>query len=122
MRRACTKVRPCLYVRAREIGLMIREGYHSPEAGDSELAVIRRLASPWLLVIDEIQERPDTDFEKRCLTLLVDMRYGDRKPTILIGNVEPDNLADILPDSIIDRTNEDGGCLHLNWGSFRSKA
>jgi len=55
----------------------------------------------------------------RIIELVVDLRYGDMKPTILIANTSVDNLAGVVGESVLDRCNELGGVLVFDWSSFR---
>ena len=107
----------CLYLRCREVGMRLRAAYD--ERGPSEAAALAELVSPWLLVIDECQERPDKDWEQRSLTLLMDKRYGACVPTILVANCEEKMLLDLLGPSIFDRAREGGGVKRFDWPSFR---
>ncbi len=100
-----------------EIFLRIRATYHRENT--SELDAIEELCKPQLLVIDEIQQRGETEFENRLLAYLIDRRYGDMLDTILIGNLTPTALADSLDPSIVDRLRETGGIIECTWPSFR---
>jgi len=116
LRSTCRDGRSCLYLLARQVGMRLREAY---DGTIGEEAAIRKLVRPHLLVIDECQERPDKDFEQRSMTMLLDMRYMAKKPTVLIANWKLDKLSAILSDSILDRTHEGGGALVFDWPSFR---
>src|SRR6185436_13063952 len=45
------------------------------------------------LVIDEISECEDMKFKRLILTDIVDKRYANKRPTILIANQTPDDFA-----------------------------
>ena len=85
----------------------------------TELDIIDRMTEPGLLVIDELQERGETDFEDRLLTHLIDARYGARRPTILIANLTREELAKSLGPSIVDRVHENGRRIDFTWTSYR---
>jgi len=104
-----------IYRRAMDIFLDLRD--RSP--GHSEKAVMEKLSKCGLLVIDEFQERGETPFEDRIITNLLDKRYNDQKPTILIANLDRQGLAQMLSPSVKDRMRENGKSYTFNWKSYR---
>ena len=89
--------------------------------GGSEGKIIDRYASCGLLVIDELQERGETAFEDRMLTHLIDQRYGNCRPTILISNhLTRDDFAASLASSVRDRIMENGCRIECFWPSYRT--
>jgi DNA replication protein DnaC len=70
-------------------------------------------------VLDEFQERGETDFENKKITTIIDARYAHERPTILITNYTREKLASTLSPAVLDRIRENGCGLHFNWGSFR---
>lgn len=113
--------RPMIYRTAMEIFLEIRDTFRR-DSELSELELMLELSDAALLVIDEIQERGETTFEDQKLTAIIDKRYRELRPTLIIGNyaTKADFLASISP-SIRSRMNEGGGAIHCNWPSFRAK-
>lgn len=85
----------------------------------TERDVIDELATAKMLVIDEIQVRGGKPFEDNLLTHLVDLRYAERLPTVLIANLPSDQLAESLGASIVDRISENGAVILCDWPSFR---
>lgn len=85
----------------------------------SELDIIDDLAKTDLLVIDEMQERSESDWENRLLTHLIDARYAENRPTILIANMSKRELASSLNTSVIDRIRGNGVTVEFNWDSYR---
>jgi DNA replication protein DnaC len=85
----------------------------------SELDIIDDLAKTDLLVLDEMQERSETDWENRLLTHLIDARYAEKRPTILISNLTKQQLGKSLSPSVIDRIRGNGVSVEFNWESFR---
>jgi DNA replication protein DnaC len=85
----------------------------------SEDDVLESLASPKLLVIDEVQERSESAWEDRLLTFLVNQRYNAMKDTILIANLTKAEFAQSVGASIVSRLNETGGIIECAWPSFR---
>lgn len=87
----------------------------------SEMEVIAKYHKAKLLIIDEAQERSETEFEDRTLTLIVDKRYSSMLDTIIISNLQVSELAKSLGSSIVSRVHEKGLTIHCNWPSFREK-
>lgn len=85
----------------------------------SEMDIIDDLVRADLLVLDELQERGETPFEDRLLTHLIDARYAENKPTILIANLTKQEIGASLGLSIIDRVRENGASIEFTWPSFR---
>ncbi len=106
------------YIRSRDIGMEIRQSYKQG-ALSTDKSVIDRLSRVKLLVIDELQEQPDTDFEMKNLRLIVDNRYGAMLPTVLIANMTLKVFMDHVGGSIVDRIHEGGLVINFDWPSFR---
>ena len=111
--------RPVIYRTAMRMFLEIRDTFRKTSE-KSELELMDEYAGAVLLVIDEAQERGETDFENQKLTAIIDARYQQCRPTIMIGNylTKADFAASISP-SIISRIQENGGAIHCDWPSFR---
>lgn len=88
------------------------------EAGEG--AAIAAWSRPGLLVIDEAQERGDTEFEQRMLTNLIDKRYGMLKDTLIISNLSPDAFGTAMGPSIMSRMQQCGGMMVCDWPSYRA--
>jgi DNA replication protein DnaC len=117
-RTSFTKTRPAIYRSAMRIFIDLRDTYRR-DSETSEKELMDAYAGAALLVIDEAQERGETDFENRKLTAIVDARYADARPTIIIGNYTRQQFAENLSDSIIDRVRENGGGINFDWESYR---
>ncbi len=118
VRRCCRECRSARYLRLRELGMALREAY-GPERTMSEKESVAQFVAPDLLVLDECQERPDRDFERRSLTLILDKRYGQEKPTILIANMQRKAFGELVGPSVLDRIKEGGQVIACDWLSFR---
>ena len=52
---------------------------------------------------------------------IIDGRYQEMKPTILISNLAIAGIKDLIGERVIDRLREDGGKLvSFDWPSYRS--
>jgi DNA replication protein DnaC len=80
----------------------------------------RQIFTVPLLVIDEMQERIESEFEDKMLTHVVDKRYGAMLPTLLIANIKPSELQAKLGTSVVSRISEGGANLLCDWASFRT--
>lgn len=109
------------YTTAMGLFLRIRSTF-GKKGGESESDIVREFAAAPLLVIDEIQERGGTEWEDRLLTHVLDDRYSDMRPTILIANLDRAALAQQLGDSINSRLTETGGILEMTGPSHRTKS
>lgn len=108
------------YITAMGIFLRIRSSYDS-RSKETEQDVVKELSKCRLLVIDEIQERGNTEWEDRLLTHIIDQRYSNMRPTILIANLTKKELAASLGPSIVSRLNETGSVIELTGPSHRTK-
>lgn len=115
---AARKERPAIYTTAVGLFLEIRDTFRA-DSEFSEMQVVKKYTDAGLLVIDEVQERGETDFENKKLTTIIDARYAYERPTILITNYSREKLAATLSPAVLDRIRENGCGLHFDWTSFR---
>lgn len=106
------------YAKAAEIFMAVREAY-GPLATQREQDIIRRFTKPWLLVIDDLHERSQSDAENRVLFMILDSRYGAMRPTILCGNMDAAELKQNIGGPALDRLDETGAINICDWPSFR---
>ncbi|WP_252108816.1 MULTISPECIES: ATP-binding protein [unclassified Halomonas] len=102
---------------------LIKERAFSKEKGASEREAIRAFVSGLdLLILDEVGAQLGTEWERLMLFKIINERYKQMLPTILISNLEREQLDDYLGKRIIDRMQEGGGTtLKLDWGSYRAQ-
>ena len=115
-----SRERPAIYTPAVGLFLEIRDSFRS-DSDQSEMQIVRRHTEAGLLVIDEMQERGETEFEDRKLTSIIDARYAHGRPTILITNYTREKLASTLSPAVLDRIRENGCGLNFSWGSYRKQ-
>lgn len=115
-----TRKRPMLYTTAVNLFSTIKSTY-TPGTAKSEKEVVSDYTEAALLVIDEVQERGETQYEDRQLTAIIDARYAADMPTILISNYTWERLASTLSPAVLDRIEENGAKLPFTWESFRKK-
>ncbi|QBX69375.1 ATP-binding protein [Serratia quinivorans] len=87
----------------------------------TETEVLNHYATLDLLIIDEVGVQFGTPAELAILQEIVNARYENILPTILISNLTFDQLKAFVGDRIVDRVT-DGGSNRLvfDWPSYRS--
>lgn len=92
------------------------------DSDDSERDVLNMLTYPDLLIIDEIGIQFGSEFEKNLMFDILNERYENRKPTLLLSNLTASEVKVFLGERIYDRLKEDGGqCVSFDWASHRGK-
>lgn len=95
----------------------------------TESAQIGRFIAPDLLILDEVGIQFGSETEKNILFEIINGRYEQIKPTIIISNLamtplkEKDAcLVDFLTERVVDRLREGGGfAIAFDWPSYRSE-
>lgn len=88
----------------------------------NEDEVIERYASADLMVIDEIGVQFGTDTERMYVFDIINRRYEQCLPTVLITNLDVAGLLEEIGERVLDRLREDGGRLLTFTGkSWRSQ-
>jgi DNA replication protein DnaC len=82
---------------------------------------LKNYASCDYLVIDEVDKAYGTQTEFIALCRLINHRYNDVKPTVLITNSGQSELVDVIGSSSVDRISEDGKVFLLNGESWRKR-
>jgi DNA replication protein DnaC len=111
---------PCRYWTALSLFRAVKSTFHS-SSDQSSQRIFDEAAEATLLVIDEYHQRGRTEWEDNELTGIIDARYAQEKPTILISNLGRQDFAAQLSTAVLDRIRENGLGLHFDWESFRSK-
>lgn len=89
--------------------------------GDTEADVIAKMLKPDLLILDEVGVQFGSEAEKLILFEIINGRYSEMRPTIIISNLAREELGAYLGERVIDRMNEGGGAtLAFTWESKRS--
>lgn len=108
------------YAGALDIVRMIRATWRR-DAEQSERAVLDMLGSIGLLVMDEVGVQYGTDAEKVLLFDVINRRYQDVMPTILLTNLDASGLREYLGDRAFDRMREAGVWVPFAWESHRGR-
>lgn len=92
------------------------------KAAHNEQQMIDALAAVDLLILDEVGVQSGTEAESRALFDVFNARYQAMRPTVLIGNLSPDDFVVAVGNRVADRIREDGGeILLFDWGSYRGQ-
>lgn len=106
------------YVSIDEIVSRVYATYGSNN-DQNEHEVISEFSSVALLVIDEIGSSQQSDARSRILFSIMNNRYNDCLPTILIGNVDFAEIKSMFGDRLFDRLMEIGKSVVFDWKSHR---
>ena len=87
---------------------------------NTEEGLIKYFVGLDLLVLDEVGSQFGSDTEKLFIFDIIDGRYQDMKPTILISNLDIDGIKECIGERCVDRLREGGGMMiAFNWESQR---
>lgn len=91
---------------------------------DSEMTesqAIDDLCCADLLILDEVGVQHGTEHEKMILFDVINDRYSNCRGTILLSNLDEQDLKTYLGDRIMDRFRESGIIVAFDWESHRGK-
>ena len=89
-------------------------------ATESEQDVIDRYTLYPLLIIDEVGVQYGSEHEKIIMFDVLNRRYLDMKPTIMISNLTIADLNSFVGDRVLDRLKENSGSvIDFSWESHR---
>jgi DNA replication protein DnaC len=100
---------------------LIRETWH-PSSARRESEVLAELGSLPLLVLDEIGVQYGTEAEHTLLFEVMDRRYRDQRPSILLTNQNKEGFKHFVGDRVYDRMTETARWVSFPWESFRTEA
>lgn len=111
--------RNVLYTTVSRVCQQVKASY-SKESTQSEREALEIFRQPDLLILDEVGASYGTDFERMVMFEVVNARYEDMKPTLVISNLSAPELATALGDRTVDRLREAGGVVvKFDWDSAR---
>lgn len=109
-----------LYLNALDAVRMIRDTWRK-DSETSELQVLENLGKVGLLVIDEVGVQYGTDNEQMLMFDIINRRYRDSKPMILLTNLGTAGFSEYLTERSYDRLRENGKWVSFDWESYRGK-
>lgn len=114
--------RSCVFMSVLEATRSVKQTY-SRDSDKTEQQAIFDLCSPDLLILDEVGVQFGSDAEKIILFEIINTRYQNMKPTILISNLTLSELEKYIGARVVDRMREGGGAiLSFDWESYRGAA
>lgn len=108
--------------------IRVAKGSMARNAQYTERDVIEELAGFDLLVIDEVGAQSGTEYERGLLHEVIDQRYQQVLPTVLISNLSADasaatdgelTLQDFIGERALDRLRQGGRAVRFTWESAR---
>lgn len=108
------------YVSALDLIRMVRETWRR-DSECSEIEFLDRMASYDLLVIDEVGVQYGTDAEKITTFDVINRRYQNVVPTIVVTNLNKSGLKEFVGDRTFDRLRDPGTWVSFDWASERGK-
>lgn len=111
-----------MYTRAGDLIRRVR-GTWRRDSVQSEEEVLQLLSFGIdLLVIDEVGLQRGTDDEQIILFDILDRRYSELRPTILLTNLTGPAFSEFLGPRIMDRLRERAVFVPFKWESYRGRA
>lgn len=108
------------YVTVAELIRAIRAPWNRRDSQETVDEVLNCFRLPDLLVLDEVGVQFGTDGELAQLTEIIDLRYRDVKPTLVVSNCTREELKKFLGERGVDRLRENGGKVVIfDWVSRR---
>lgn len=113
--------RKCCIVRLSEMMRDFKDSWRK-DSDRSESQVMDYYSNVGLLVLDEIGVQFDSDTEKMYIFEVIDGRYQNMKPTVLISNLDLAGVKASIGERVYDRLREDGGkVIAFDWPSMRGQ-
>ena len=89
--------------------------------GDGESVFLDSLQSKNLIILDEVGLQYGTDGEIQHMTEVIDRRYRETRPTLVISNHPISELGKFLGERAVDRLRDNGGIVTIfDWESYRA--
>lgn len=88
----------------------------------TEMQLLDYLESLDLLAIDELGMQYGTDGEQTIIFDVLDRRYREMRPVILITNQDRDGLKAFVGERVFDRLRETARWVAFDWESYRAQA
>jgi DNA replication protein DnaC len=92
------------------------------DSDKSESQVLGYLERLDLLVIDEIGMQYGTDGEQTIIFDVLDRRYRELRPLVLLTNQGREGFKDYVGERTYDRLRETSRWVAFDWPSYRSQA
>ena len=110
-----------LYLTCMQMIRAIR-GTWRRDSEKSEREVLSQICDVPLLVIDEVGVQYGTDGEQTLIFEVMDRRYREMLPTILLTNQNTKGFCEFVGERVYDRLRETSQWVTFDWDSYRSQA
>lgn len=110
--------RRALFTTVPELIRAVRDTWRR-DSKHSTTQVVESMRALDLLVVDEIGVQTGTDGEQVILYDVLDGRYRDCKPTVMITNLDMKTLKSAIGDRLYDRLRETSRHVRFDWDSRR---
>lgn len=109
----------CSYLNFYDFLLEIKSTYNS-RSQDTEKNIFSKYANKRFLFLDEIGAVKNTDFDTSLIFRLINYRYEQMLPTVLISNLNIEDLKALIGERTVDRFKDNyGAVLSFEWQSLR---
>lgn len=99
--------------------MAVKSTYHR-DSEVTEESVLNSFKKPALLILDEVGVQFGTETEKMILYHIINGRYDEVLPTIMISNLPEKELTKYVGERCLDRMRENGGVIiPFDWNSYR---
>lgn len=108
----------------RTIGGLLGEirATYDRDSGNTEYRIIEALVAADLVILDEIGATKASEFELATLFQIINGRYEEMRPTVIVSNLEPAELPAAMGERCVDRLREGGGiACSFGWDSERGR-
>lgn len=110
-----------LYTTCMGVIRAVRETWRK-DSEQSEREVLTMLGELPLLVLDEIGVQYGTDGEQTIIFDILDRRYRDMRPSLLLTNQDKAGLKTFIGERAYDRLTETCRWVPFDWPSYRAQA
>lgn len=87
----------------------------------SERAALAAFTTPDMLVLDEVGVQLGTEHEKMLLFEIINERYQECRATVLISNLNRQEIGEYLGQRVMDRFADGGAVVAFGWASYRGR-
>lgn len=106
-----------VYTSASRMFRRIKSTFGSREETESQ--ALEAYTTPALLVLDEIGVSYGSDSELNYLFDIMNERYEQCLPTIIVSNIQPEDMGAWMGDRVVDRLRESSRMMLFKWESAR---
>lgn len=98
------------------------KGSYDRESDYTEAEAFQSFVEPHLLILDEVGVTKPTEFEQATVFAVINARYEEQLPTIIVSNLGPKELPAAIGERCMDRLRENAGkALVFDWESKRAE-